>query len=153
MQSPSYNWTSGSLWRRIYGAGLLIKSQNSFLVCLYHMHKGPGLHFWAAGLSRGEEGFWGGASGEELPANAGDARDTGSIPGSGLSPGVGNGNPLQKIPWVENPGALQSTGLQRVRHDWAPTLQGLGTCPWGEIRAIFLSFSFFGDSVQSLSIL
>ena len=28
------------------------------------------------------------------PANAGDARNTGSIPGSGRFPGVGNGNPL-----------------------------------------------------------
>ena len=28
-------------------------------------------------------------------ANAGVARDVGSIPGSGRSPGVGNGNPLQ----------------------------------------------------------
>ena len=29
------------------------------------------------------------------PANAGDIRDTGSMPGSGRSPGEGNGNPLQ----------------------------------------------------------
>ena len=29
------------------------------------------------------------------PANAGDARDVSSIPGSGRSPGGGNGNPLQ----------------------------------------------------------
>ena len=29
------------------------------------------------------------------PANAGDIRDTGSIPGSGRSPGGGLGNPLQ----------------------------------------------------------
>ena len=29
------------------------------------------------------------------PANTGDGRDAGSIPGSGRSPGVGNGNPLQ----------------------------------------------------------
>ena len=29
------------------------------------------------------------------PANAGNARDTGSISGSGRSPGVGNGNSLQ----------------------------------------------------------
>ena len=29
------------------------------------------------------------------PANAGDIRDTGSIPGSGRSPGEGHGNPLQ----------------------------------------------------------
>ena len=28
------------------------------------------------------------------PANIGDTRDAGSIPGSGRSPGVGNGNPL-----------------------------------------------------------
>ena len=29
------------------------------------------------------------------PANAGDARDVGSIPGSGRSPGERNGNPFQ----------------------------------------------------------
>ena len=29
------------------------------------------------------------------PANAGDSGDTGSIPGSGRSPRIGNGNPLQ----------------------------------------------------------
>ena len=32
---------------------------------------------------------------KNLPANAGDAGDTGSIPMLGRSPGVGNGNPLQ----------------------------------------------------------
>ena len=40
-------------------------------------------------------GFPGGTRVKDLPANAGDTRDTGSIPGSGKSPGVGNGNPLQ----------------------------------------------------------
>ena len=35
-------------------------------------------------------------------ANAGDMRDTGSIPGSGRSPGGGHGNPLQ-YSWLENP--------------------------------------------------
>ena len=30
-----------------------------------------------------------------LPANAGDIRDMGSIPGWGRSPGGGHGNPLQ----------------------------------------------------------
>ena len=35
-------------------------------------------------------------------ANAGDARDTGSIPGSGRSLGGGNGNPLQ-YSCLENP--------------------------------------------------
>ena len=28
-----------------------------------------------------------------------------------------------KIPWMEEPGRLQSMGLQRVRHDWAISLQ------------------------------
>ena len=32
---------------------------------------------------------------KNLPANAGEARDAGSIPGSGKSPGEENGNPLQ----------------------------------------------------------
>ena len=32
---------------------------------------------------------------QNLPADAGDIRDTGSVPGSGRSPGEGNGNPLQ----------------------------------------------------------
>ena len=32
---------------------------------------------------------------KNLPANSGDARHAGSIPGSGRSPGVGNDNPFQ----------------------------------------------------------
>ena len=36
------------------------------------------------------------------PANTGDTRDAGSIPGSGSSPGEGNGNPLQ-YSCLENP--------------------------------------------------
>ena len=32
---------------------------------------------------------------KNLPANAEDTRDVGSITGSGRSPGVGNGDPLQ----------------------------------------------------------
>ena len=40
-------------------------------------------------------GFPGGRIVKNLSANAGDARDMGLIPGSGRSPGVGNGNPLQ----------------------------------------------------------
>ena len=39
--------------------------------------------------------FRDGAVVKNLPANAGDARDAGSILGEGRSPGVGNGNLLQ----------------------------------------------------------
>ena len=52
---------------------------------------------------------------KNLPANA---RDAGSIPGSGRSPGEGNGNPLQ-YSCLENPmdrgaGGLQSMGSQEL---------------------------------------
>ena len=64
-------------------------------------------------------GFPAGTVVKNPPANAEDAGDVGSIPGSGRSPGVGNGNPLQysclKIPWTEEPDGLQSKGLQRVK--------------------------------------
>ena len=39
---------------------------------------------------------------KNLPANAGDARDAGLIPGWGRSPGGGHGNPLQ-YSCLENP--------------------------------------------------
>ena len=39
---------------------------------------------------------------KNLPANTGDTRDEGSIPGSGRSPGEENGNPLQ-YSCLENP--------------------------------------------------
>ena len=39
---------------------------------------------------------------KKLPANAGDADDTGSILGSGRSPGGGNGTPFQ-YSCVDNP--------------------------------------------------
>ena len=40
--------------------------------------------------------------GKNPPANAGDVRDVGSIPGLGRSPGKGHGNPLQYF-CLENP--------------------------------------------------
>ena len=60
-----------------------------------------------------------GSDGKESACNAGDP---GSTPGSGRSPGVGNGYPLQ-YSGLENSmarGAWQATvpmGSQRVRHD------------------------------------
>ena len=45
------------------------------------------------------------------PADAGDARDTGSIPGSGGS----SGRILAwRIPWTEEPGRLQSRGRKEL---------------------------------------
>ena len=55
-----------------------------------------------------------------VPANAGDAREAGSIPGWGKSREE-HGNPLQysqlENPKHREPGGLQSMGLQRVGHN------------------------------------
>ena len=65
--------------------------------------------------------FPGGAVVKSLPANAGDAKDAGLIPGSRRSPGVGNGTHsgifAWKILWTKEPGGLQSMGSQRVTHN------------------------------------
>ena len=58
---------------------------------------------------------------KNLPVNAGVVRDADSIPGSGRSPGGGNGNLLQysclENPMTEEPGKLPSMGSQRFGHD------------------------------------
>ena len=60
-------------------------------------------------------GFSGGLVIKHPPANAGDARDAGSISESGRSPRVGNGNPLQcSCLGNSMDKQLQSTGLQRI---------------------------------------
>ena len=58
------------------------------------------------------------------PANAGDVRDVGSVPGSGRSPGGGNGNPLQyssrRIPLTE-----EARGPQATESQESDTTEGL----------------------------
>ena len=71
-------------------------------------------------LSRLSMGFPGSAMVKNPSANVRDTRDADSNPGSGRSPGVGNGNPLQhfplvwEIPWTEKPGRLHSMRSRRV---------------------------------------
>ena len=60
-----------------------------------------------------------GAVVKNLPANAGDTGDSGLIPGSGRSPGEGNGNPLQHS-YLGNPterGAWWAT-VRGVAKSW-----------------------------------
>ena len=63
------------------------------------------------------EGFPGGSEGKASACNAGDL---GLIPGLGI-PGEGmathSSTLAWKIPWTEEPGRLQSMGLQRVGQD------------------------------------
>ena len=56
---------------------------------------------------------------KSLPANAGDIRGTGSVPGLGRSPGGGHGNPFQ-YSFLENPmdsGAWVAT-VHRTAQNW-----------------------------------
>ena len=62
------------------------------------------------------QGFPGGSAVKNLPARAGDTGVVGQIPEAGKVPGEGKGNPLQKIPWTEEAGEVQSMGRHRVRH-------------------------------------
>ena len=68
-------------------------------------------------------GFHGGSDSKASVCNA---EDPGSIPGSGRSPGEGNGNPLQysclENPMTEESGRLQSMGSWRIGHDWVTLL-------------------------------
>ena len=70
-----------------------------------------------------------------LPANAEDLRDTGSIPGSGRSPGGGNGNPLL-YSGLENP---------TDREAWWTTAHGV-TKSWTRLKwlsTVFLLHRIF----------
>ena len=62
-------------------------------------------------------GFPGGTKVKNLPANAGNTRDSGLIPELGRPPGVRNGNLLyilaRKIPWIEEPGRRTVHGIEK----------------------------------------
>ena len=66
------------------------------------------------------EGFPGGTVLKNPPANAGNARVAGSIPGleDPLEEKMATYSTILawKIPWIAEPGGLQSMGLQRVTH-------------------------------------
>ena len=55
-------------------------------------------------------GFPGGLLVKNLPANSGDAGDTGLIPGLERLPGRGNGNPLQYSCWEKSHGQRSMAG-------------------------------------------
>ena len=58
---------------------------------------------------------------KDPPANEGDTREAGTVPGLVRSPEEGMETHSSilawRIPWTEEPGGLQSMGLQRDGHD------------------------------------
>ena len=73
-----------------------------------------------------KEGFPGGSDDKESACNEGDL---GLIPGWRRSPekkkATHSGILAWRIPWIEEPGRLQSMGSQRVRHDRAANMHTL----------------------------
>ena len=88
------------------------------------------------GTNQGKGGLPWWLSSKESLCSVGDTGDSGSNPGSGRSPGGGNGNPLQYsclgIPWTERSLAGYSRWLQRVRCENAHTPRGRGRLMWGK---------------------
>ena len=68
------------------------------------------------------QGFPGGTVVKNLPAKAEDTRDAGSVSGSGKSPGVGTGNPLQ----------YSCLGNSMDRRAWWATVHGDAKC-WTQL--------------------
>ena len=92
---------------------------------------------------------------KNLPANAGDIRDAGTIPGSGRSSGGGHGNPLQ-YSCLENPmhrGAWRAT-VHGVTNSKAQ-LSSQTTKPathggqWGAVQC-FLALSSYSSDPECL---
>ena len=74
-------------------------------------------------LSKCIQHFPDGSDGKGSACNAGDTGDADSIPGSGRSPGEGNGNPLQ-YSCLENP---------MDRGDWQATVDGVAKS-WAQLK-------------------
>ena len=86
-----------------------------------------------------------GSSGKESACNAGDTGDGDLIAGSGRSLGKEMATHCSvlawKTQWTEEPGGLQSMGLQRVRHDWARTCVSnkyIQFCSWHREELTFV---------------
>ena len=91
-------------------------------------------------LNTGHSGLPRMGSGRESACHAGDTRDTGLIPGSGRSAGVGNGNSLQ-YSYLKNSmdrGAWQVTvravTVHGVTKSWSQEWLSIHSSPW--VRAV-----------------
>ena len=76
---------------------------------------------------------------KNLPANAGDIRDSGSIPGSGRCPGEGNGNPLQ-YSCLEN--SMDRGAWWTIVHGVTKSLTQLSNFRFTHIQFSVLVFAF-----------
>ena len=125
-QGPDLRNSVGSVPDHQIKANISIMQVTDYYYFGFPVHIKVRFNLYCGRLSVQYHYVFGFPGGSEVKASACNAGDLGSIPGSGRSPGEGNGNPLQ-YSCLENPmdgGAwgLQSTGSQRIGHDWATSL-------------------------------
>ena len=87
-------------------------------------------------------GFPGSAGVKNPPANAGEARDSGSILGLGRYPGVGNGNPLQN----------SCLGNPMGREAWQATDQGVAELGMTEHTQVLFGYGSASGGLRSSTI-
>ena len=112
-------WELSPCW--LHHLQIFSPSPNAWLSCSIHFYCAR-KEFLAEGGLTGKEGFPGGITGKQPACQFRRVWNSCSIPGSGRSPGEGNGNPLQ-YSCLENPmdrGAWWATvcGVTGVGHDW-----------------------------------
>ena len=112
------HWVNKNL--QVYPMFKIFKRKKRCTLC-------SGMHIEGMGFSHG-------SAVKNLPANAGDTGDMGSIPGSGRSPGGGNGNLLQYL-------CLKTPMNRGV---WQATVCGVTTSQiwlsnWGQIGVIIVT--------------
>ena len=82
----------------------------------------------------------GGAVVKNAPGNAGDARDVGSIPGLGRSPGVGNGDLFWYSCLENSMDIILQTTVHGVAKSWTWLNEHIHTSFYGFIERFFLFF-------------
>ena len=123
LPNPGIKPRSPALWQILFPAEALGKHRHNLRSCLHwRLEPGPSacksdLLQLYSGIEKQISNFPDGSDGKASVYNAGDP---GSIPGSGRSPGEGNGNPLQ-YPCLES---LMDTGawwtaVHGVAKSWA----------------------------------
>ena len=76
-----------------------------------------------------ERGFPNGSAGKEPICNVRETQET-WVRSPGQKIATHSSTLAWKIPWIEEPGSLQSMGSQRVRHDWATDYERRNVRAW-----------------------
>ena len=129
------------------GRGTFVSDQDISRISLQFNLRSSGMKFWTILCSCLHRGF---PDDSVVRKSAASGGDVGLVPGSGRSPGEGNGNPLQysclENPMDGKPVGLQSMGSQGVRHDRATehhhtphSVLSLSLCTWHPLSLCYSS--------------